>query len=133
MLRATDGTIFRTRSLFCSWGDYDRKQFLQDCEHHQVGYPFLSGHLNLKAEFSRSLNLKKKLGIVGALRRIGLQFEGSHLEAWTTPAISPGLCGGLLGARECVAVGLREGAWKTKIGRHLTVCGRCVETAAQWE
>lgn len=65
-------------SLFCSWGDYDRKQFLQDCEYHQVGYPFLSGHLNLKAAFSSSLNLRKRLGIVEALRRLGLQFDGSH-------------------------------------------------------
>lgn len=64
-------------SLFCSWGDYDRKQFLQDCEYHGVSYPFRSGHLNLKAEFSRTLNLRKKLGIGDALRRLGLQFEGS--------------------------------------------------------
>src|SRR5689334_5093996 len=26
-------------SLFCSWGDYDRNQFLQDCEFHRVAYP----------------------------------------------------------------------------------------------
>src|SRR4029077_2328776 len=25
-------------SLFCSWGDYDRKQFMQDCEFHHVAY-----------------------------------------------------------------------------------------------
>src|SRR5262249_52445534 len=30
-------------ALFCSWGDYDRDQFLQDCEFHQVVYPFRSG------------------------------------------------------------------------------------------
>jgi inhibitor of KinA sporulation pathway (predicted exonuclease) len=64
-------------SLFCSWGDYDRKQFLQDCEYHGIAYPFRSGHLNLKAEFSRTLNLRKRLGIGEALRRLGLRFEGS--------------------------------------------------------
>ena len=53
-------------SLFCSWGDYDRNQFLQDCEFHQVAYPFRSGHLNLKAEFSHAVGKKKRLGITEA-------------------------------------------------------------------
>ena|SRR5439155_14851721 len=65
-------------SLFCSWGDYDRNQFIQDCEYHRVGYPFRSGHLNLKAQLSQSMNLRKKLGIAEALRHFGLNFEGSH-------------------------------------------------------
>jgi inhibitor of KinA sporulation pathway (predicted exonuclease) len=65
-------------SLFCSWGDYDRKQFLQDCEFHRVAYPFRSGHLNLKAEFSSTLGRKKKLGIADAVRLLGMEFEGSH-------------------------------------------------------
>ncbi|MDB5388492.1 MAG: Exonuclease RNase and polymerase [Planctomycetaceae bacterium] len=65
-------------ALFCSWGDYDRKQFLQDCEYQNIEYPFGSEHLNIKAEFSRTLNLKKKLGITEALRHFGLRFEGSH-------------------------------------------------------
>lgn len=65
-------------SLFCSWGDYDRKQFLQDCDFHGVAYPFRSGHLNLKAEFSRTLGRKKKLGIAETVRHLGMGFEGSH-------------------------------------------------------
>ncbi len=65
-------------SLFCSWGDYDRKQFLQDCEFHRVAYPFRSEHLNLKAEFARALGNKKKLGIAEALRHLGMDFDGSH-------------------------------------------------------
>jgi 3'-5' exoribonuclease 1 len=65
-------------SLFCSWGDYDRNQFHQDCEYHQVAYPFRSGHLNLKAELTRTFGLRKKLGITDALRHLGLRFEGSH-------------------------------------------------------
>ena len=65
-------------ALFCSWGDYDRNQFRQDCEYHQIEYPFRSGHLNLKAEFALALNLRKKLGISQALRHLRLTFEGSH-------------------------------------------------------
>jgi inhibitor of KinA sporulation pathway (predicted exonuclease) len=65
-------------TLFCSWGDYDRNQFLQDCDYHRVAYPFRSGHLNLKAEFARTLGRRKKLGIAEALRHLGMNFEGSH-------------------------------------------------------
>jgi inhibitor of KinA sporulation pathway (predicted exonuclease) len=65
-------------SLFCSWGDYDRNQFLQDCAHHKIDYPFGPEHLNLKAEFSRCFGLKKKLGVTQALKHFGLNFEGSH-------------------------------------------------------
>jgi inhibitor of KinA sporulation pathway (predicted exonuclease) len=65
-------------ALFCSWGDYDRNQFMRDCEYHRIDYPFRSGHLNLKAEFSRTLGRRKKLGIAEAVRHLGLKFEGSH-------------------------------------------------------
>jgi inhibitor of KinA sporulation pathway (predicted exonuclease) len=65
-------------ALFCSWGDYDKGQFEQDCAYHRIGYPFRSGHLNLKREFSRSLGLQKTFGIGRALRRLGMDFEGSH-------------------------------------------------------
>lgn len=63
--------------LFCSWGDYDRKQFLQDCAHHGVEYPFGPGHVNLKAEFQRVLGQRRPFGVGQALRRLGLTFEGS--------------------------------------------------------
>lgn len=64
--------------LFCSWGNYDRTQFLQDCEFHGVPYPFRSGHMNLKAEFSSTLGKRKKLGVTEALRDLGMKFDGSH-------------------------------------------------------
>jgi inhibitor of KinA sporulation pathway (predicted exonuclease) len=64
-------------ALFCSWGDYDRNQFQQDCDFHQVPYPFPSGHLNLKVEFSRALGLRRRCGIGEALRHLGLAFDGS--------------------------------------------------------
>jgi inhibitor of KinA sporulation pathway (predicted exonuclease) len=64
-------------ALFCSWGDYDRKQFVQDCDYHRVAYPFGPGHLNLKAECSRALG-RKKLGVAEAIGHLGMNFEGAH-------------------------------------------------------
>lgn len=63
--------------LFCSWGNYDRKQFEQDCAHHGVDYPFAPGHVNLKAEFSRAIGQRRPFGVGQALQRLGLSFEGS--------------------------------------------------------
>jgi len=65
-------------ALFCSWGDYDRVQFKLDCGYHGVSYPFRSGHLNLKAAFSEFTGGRKKFGLDGAVRSLGLKFEGSH-------------------------------------------------------
>jgi len=65
-------------ALFCSWGYYDRNQFIQDCEYHHLPYPFGQAHLNLKVEFSRTFGNQKKLGITDALRRLGLRFDGAH-------------------------------------------------------
>jgi inhibitor of KinA sporulation pathway (predicted exonuclease) len=64
-------------SMFCSWGDYDRKQFIKDCDFHHIVYPFRAGHLNLKAEAGRVLG-RKPMGISEALRQLGMEFEGSH-------------------------------------------------------
>jgi len=64
-------------ALFCSWGEYDRKQFEQDCQFHGIDYPFEMAHLNLKAEFSRTFNRQRRYGLRGALRWLGLTFEGT--------------------------------------------------------
>ena len=65
-------------ALFCSWGNYDQTQFQQDCQFHGVPWPFRSGHMNLKAEYSSTLGKRKKLGVAEALRGLGMKFEGSH-------------------------------------------------------
>lgn len=62
---------------FCSWGNYDRRQFEQDCEFHSVSYPFAGPHRNLKVEFAEALGLKKRLGVGQAVRKLGLEFDGT--------------------------------------------------------
>lgn len=63
--------------VFCSWGDYDKHQLRQDCAWHQMPFPFGAEHLNIKKRFAESLNIRKPCGLGDALRRVGLQFEGS--------------------------------------------------------
>jgi inhibitor of KinA sporulation pathway (predicted exonuclease) len=75
------GTLVREgygTPIFCSWGDYDRKQFKQDCMHHGLKYPLPAQHINVKREFSKALALKRKFGMAGALKQVGLPLVGTH-------------------------------------------------------
>lgn len=64
--------------LFCSWGDYDRKQFIQDSNYHQLDCSFLKPHLNIKQQFSKTQNLTKPYGMDAVLRLMGLELIGTH-------------------------------------------------------
>ncbi len=67
-----------TRPLFGSWGAYDRNQFEQDARHHKVRLPLGEEHLNIKQAFSGALATRKRFGMAGALKRLGLPLEGTH-------------------------------------------------------
>ena len=66
------------RHLFCSWGNYDRRQFEQDCFFHRVDYPFRGGHLNLKFQFTEQHQLSEHCHMEAALKRTALTFIGTH-------------------------------------------------------
>ena len=64
--------------VFGSWGDYDKQQFVQDALFHQTPFPIAMPHVNLKREFSANRSLKKRYGMAGALRVVGLPLNGTH-------------------------------------------------------
>jgi len=64
-------------ALFCSWGDYDRKQFEIDAARWGVPLP-LKGHMNLKKRFSATLGETTRYGMASALERVGLPLTGTH-------------------------------------------------------
>ncbi|MBD2499363.1 3'-5' exonuclease [Anabaena azotica] len=64
--------------IFCSWGNYDKNQFMQDCQFHNVPYPFSSQHINIKQEFSEYLGVSKKFGMAQALNHLGMELIGTH-------------------------------------------------------
>jgi inhibitor of KinA sporulation pathway (predicted exonuclease) len=65
-------------ALFCSWGDYDRKQFEKDARHHGVALPFRGRHLNLKARFAERCAGGRRQGMAGALAKLGIALQGTH-------------------------------------------------------
>jgi inhibitor of KinA sporulation pathway (predicted exonuclease) len=64
------------KSIFVSWGNYDRRQFESDCARHDIKYPF-GKHINLKEEFMRKHNLKRRCGVQKALSVLKLDFVGT--------------------------------------------------------
>jgi inhibitor of KinA sporulation pathway (predicted exonuclease) len=63
---------------FCSWGNYDKNQFIQDCKYHNIPYPFNSEHINIKEKFSEYLGVSKRFGMAEALEHLGLELKGTH-------------------------------------------------------
>ncbi|MDA2935984.1 exonuclease domain-containing protein [Patescibacteria group bacterium AH-259-L05] len=62
--------------IFCSWGYYDKKQILQDCELHNIEYPF-STHYSLKHKFAE-IKKRKPVGMKKALRLCNIDLTGAH-------------------------------------------------------
>lgn len=76
MLSLTEWMANFPNAVFCSWGEYDRRQFERDCRFHKMGWPFGDRHLNLKKEYARRFGLKRGEGFGNALSKSGLTFEG---------------------------------------------------------
>lgn len=65
-------------SIFCSWGDYDKKQLERDAKYHNIPYPMGNEHLNIKKQFSLALRTRKHYGMARALKTAGLSLDGTH-------------------------------------------------------
>ncbi len=64
--------------LLCSWGFYDRSQFKKDCELNQISTNWLKHHISLKHQYTTIKNLKRPLGMGGALKKEKIVLEGTH-------------------------------------------------------
>lgn len=78
MSKLTDWMNLFPNYIFCSWGNYDKSQFLQDCKFHNVSYPFGTEHRNIKTEFSEYLGVSRKFGMAEALKYLGMELQGTH-------------------------------------------------------
>jgi len=64
--------------VWASYGDYDRKQFLKQCESFGVKYPFSPRHINVKTLLAIIHALPKEVGMSRALELLNLPLEGTH-------------------------------------------------------
>lgn len=64
--------------VWASYGDYDRKMFLKECERKRIRYPFRDTHINVKSLYALQMGLSREIGMKEALEQSGLPFYGTH-------------------------------------------------------
>lgn len=65
-----------SQSMWCSWGNYDKRQFQYDSVRHKVPNPVEHlEHVNLKALFAKSRKIKQ-VGMTKALSILGIEHHG---------------------------------------------------------
>jgi inhibitor of KinA sporulation pathway (predicted exonuclease) len=84
---------------WASYGDYDRKQFLRQCQAFGVSYPFSDTHLNVKNLFALTYGLPHEVGMAEALKVMGRDLEGTHHRAWDDARNVAHILAHLLGPR----------------------------------
>ncbi|MBN1310611.1 MAG: exonuclease domain-containing protein [Anaerolineae bacterium] len=63
---------------WASYGDYDRRQFVRQCEARQVANPFGPSHINIKNLFALVYRLSREVGMAQALKHLDIPLEGTH-------------------------------------------------------
>jgi inhibitor of KinA sporulation pathway (predicted exonuclease) len=75
--------------LWVSWGNYDRRMFIEQTKRRDILYPFSDNHCNLKNLFANFYG--RRMGMETALEKINLELEGTHHrgddDAWNIAAI----------------------------------------------
>lgn len=64
--------------LVCSWGYYDKNQFISDCRLHQLETGWINHHISLKHQHAHIKGLKRPIGMKGALAMEGFELDGTH-------------------------------------------------------
>lgn len=65
------------RTLFGSWGRFDKTQFERDCLYHDIPYT-LPPHINLKDVFSATQGKRRLYAMSEALHVAGVELVGTH-------------------------------------------------------
>ena len=69
----------RDEFVLCSWGHYDKKQFVADCKLHELDTDWLENHISLKHQYAEITDTnRKRCGMGSVLKREGLKLEGTH-------------------------------------------------------
>jgi inhibitor of KinA sporulation pathway (predicted exonuclease) len=62
---------------WASYGDYDRLQFLIQCEERDIPFPFGRTHINVKNLFALKLKLQQEVNLRQAMTLLNKPFEGT--------------------------------------------------------
>ena len=70
--------IYDEDYLLCSWGNFDRKQFIRDCKLHRLEYDWCNEHINIKRQYRELNRLHRPIGLAKAVKKEGFEFEGQQ-------------------------------------------------------
>lgn len=71
-------TFDSKRRVWASYGNYDKRQFEDQCERENIEYPFFRSHINIKTLFAITHSLKKEVGMIKALNILQMPLVGTH-------------------------------------------------------
>lgn len=66
-----------TEYVLCSWGHYDKNQFIADCVLHGLPDEWVNPHISLKHQHGKLRKLNRPLSTGKALKKEGFKFEGT--------------------------------------------------------
>ena len=64
--------------ILCSWGHYDRVQFKNDCELHELDWSWTNRHISLKHQYGKIKGLRRAPGMKRALKSEKIPLDGTH-------------------------------------------------------
>lgn len=64
--------------VLCSWGYYDKQQFISDSNLHEIETEWLNKHISLRHQHAELKSLRKPLSMSSALRMEGIELKGIH-------------------------------------------------------
>lgn len=73
--------IFDEDYLLCSWGAFDRRMLIQDCELHGLESDWVDHHFNVKKEYTQLKRLRRARGLRASVEKEGFEFTGIHHRA----------------------------------------------------
>ncbi len=70
--------VFDEDYYLCSWGSFDKKMLIQDCQLHDLEADWVAPHVNLKRQYQEIRKLRRPRGLWKALETEGFEFSGQH-------------------------------------------------------
>ncbi len=64
--------------VLCSWGSFDKKMFISDCNLHRLDSSWTAHHANLKEQYLSMKHLRRPIGLRKAVEREDILFTGIH-------------------------------------------------------
>ncbi|GJM32549.1 MAG: exonuclease [Saprospiraceae bacterium] len=70
--------MFDDEYMLCSWGNFDKKILIQDCQLHDLDYDWAESHINIRRQYHEIKRLHRTRGLKSSVTKEGFDFTGNH-------------------------------------------------------